>query len=491
MKEDLLSVNRKAFEINQNPKIYGTFAEIGAGQEVARFFFQAGQASNTVAKTMSAYDMTFSDAIYGKGERYVSLTRLKNMLKHEYDLLQKRLKNKRGKNTCFFTFANTVTTSHRLNTEINSISSESSNFSSCHGWIGIRFQTKPKGPSNDILLHIRMLDRFRLQQQEALGILGVNLIYSAFYLKKKEEEFIPSLVDNLHKKRIEIDYIQFKGKDLKKVHNRLINLELVQHSLTKAILFKPKKRNEEELLQLSESLHKKPLLLVKETSESSIENSIKLLKKAKKRFEALERKSLKPSTDSLSSSSTTSTTATSKTLTSPREPLLLVEIYIKPFSQFKNQKVLHNKLLRHIEKINALNIHVLISSFPFHFLLKEHLRQYTDNIIIFIVNSSQLNKIFNEKSYLYKDGSKKIKFNILKALGHLFDDKFFFYTYSLQQMNQVKNQQNKLKSKNFSQKELKEFFLEEPSLKSYSFISKSKLKNLFLYFLENKKILQL
>ncbi|MFN8945205.1 MAG: hypothetical protein ACK5WZ_11365, partial [Pseudobdellovibrionaceae bacterium] len=153
----------KALRINLDPQIYGTFAEIGAGQEVARFFFQAGKASQTIAKTISAYDMIYSDEIYGKEKngRYVCESRLLHMLDKEYSLLERRLKNHRGNQSLFFALANTVTTAGK---------------GQSHGWMGVRFQKKPMGPSNDIIVHFRLLDRSRLQQQEALGMLGVNLM---------------------------------------------------------------------------------------------------------------------------------------------------------------------------------------------------------------------------------------------------------------------------------------------------------------------------
>lgn len=165
----------KALKINKDLTRYGAFAEIGAGQEVARHFFQAGKASQTIAKTISAYDMIVSDDIYGReaNGRYVCESRLQKMLGHEYDLLVDRLADTRGKNTCFFSFANTVATA-----------SSGSNKQS-HGWMGVRFQTEPNGPSNDIILHVRMLDRHRLQQQEALGVLGVNLLNCAFMVSIK------------------------------------------------------------------------------------------------------------------------------------------------------------------------------------------------------------------------------------------------------------------------------------------------------------------
>ncbi|MEO0054335.1 MAG: hypothetical protein RLZZ50_282, partial [Verrucomicrobiota bacterium] len=163
----LLTTNRKALTINLDDSKYGTFAEIGAGQEVARVFFQAGGAAGTIAKSMSAYDMTFSDAIYGKAPRYVSRERLETMLGHEYKLLKERLQDKRGERTCFFVYADTVATAN------------AKSGASGHGWLGIRFQTKPQEEPSDILIHVRTLDKKNVLQQEALGIVGTNLIYGA------------------------------------------------------------------------------------------------------------------------------------------------------------------------------------------------------------------------------------------------------------------------------------------------------------------------
>jgi len=183
--KDLLTTNRKALTINLDGPKYGTFAEIGAGQEVARVFFQAGGASGTIAKTISAYDMVFSDAIYGKAPRYVSRERLRLMLDHEYQLLLERLAATRGKETTFFVFADTVATKNfKGNNE-------------AHGWMGIRFQTEPLGEPSDIVLHMRMWDKENVLQQEALGILGANLIYGAFYYRDDPEKLIQSFLDNL------------------------------------------------------------------------------------------------------------------------------------------------------------------------------------------------------------------------------------------------------------------------------------------------------
>src|SRR5207245_5169901 len=179
-----VGTNKKAFQINLDTKRYGTFAEIGAGQEGERRLFHVGGASGTIAKTMSAYDMTFSDAIYGPTDRYVSRIRLGTMLDHEYKLLIERLNQKLGAQRCFFVFADTVAArSFKQHNE-------------SHGWLGIRFQAAPRGEPSQIIIHVRMLDESNVDQQEALGVVGVNLLYGAFY-QSQPERLISSLQENL------------------------------------------------------------------------------------------------------------------------------------------------------------------------------------------------------------------------------------------------------------------------------------------------------
>src|ERR1700758_727115 len=205
-----IETNRKALQINLDAHKYGTFAEIGAGQEVARRFFVVGGASGTVAKTMSAYDMTFSDAIYGSADRYVSRVRLNTMLDHEYNLLVERLDNKLGSERTFFVFADTVAArSFKQHNE-------------SHGWLGVRFQTESRGEPSQIIIHVRMLDESNADQQEALGVTGVNLLYGAFY-EPQPERLISSLHQNLAPGRMQVDLIKFSGPAFAKIDNRLMN----------------------------------------------------------------------------------------------------------------------------------------------------------------------------------------------------------------------------------------------------------------------------
>src|SRR5213593_3578982 len=187
-----IGTDKKALRINLEASKYGTFAEIGAGQEVARRFFRIGDAAGTIAKTMSAYDMTFSDAIYGAANRYVSRLRLQKMLDHEYDLLIERLEEKFGAEKTFFVFADTVAA--RSFKERNE----------SHGWLGVRFQSPPRGQPSEIIIHVRLLDEGNVEQQEALGVIGVNVLHGAFYCREPEK-LIQSLQENLSPGRIAVD----------------------------------------------------------------------------------------------------------------------------------------------------------------------------------------------------------------------------------------------------------------------------------------------
>lgn len=235
----------KALTINLDPLPYGTFAEIGGGQEVARWFFRVGGAAGTVAKTMSAYDMQYSDAIYGKAGRYVSRERVIAMLGHEYQLLIERLSQTRGAKTTFFVFADTVSARNF----------QGSN--ECHGWLGVRFQTDPLGEPNDIVLHVNLLDDSNLLQQQALGVLGVNLIHAALYQRDSMERLYNSLLDSLSLARVEVDYIHFTGPAFSDIKSDWAGLQLLRRKLCHAIAFD----GAGALTQPSDLIHKRPVIM--------------------------------------------------------------------------------------------------------------------------------------------------------------------------------------------------------------------------------------
>src|ERR1043165_8172582 len=268
MADEKLDTNQKAQRINLDARRYGTFAEIGAGQEVARWFFRAGGAAGTVAKTISAYDMAVSDAVYGRSGRYVSMQRLQAMLDMEFALNLERLSDERGDNNAFFAFANTVVArSYRGGNE-------------CHGWMGIKFQSQPHDEPSQIVMHVRMLDEEAYLQQEALGIVGINLLYGAFFHHHEPEKLIESLLDQLTVGRIEIDMIQFRGIEFRGVDNRLMALKLVQVGLSGVAMFGP----DREVLQPSEVLRKKAVLVERGSFRPPTHVNLDMLATAKEKF---------------------------------------------------------------------------------------------------------------------------------------------------------------------------------------------------------------
>ncbi len=262
------STRDKAFELNIDPQVYGTFAEIGAGQETANWFFRASGAAGLVAKTISAYDMTMSDAIYGRTERYVSAGRLASMLDHEYAILQERLGPKRGVDTTFFSFCNTVRARGYKDS------------GECHGWLGVRFQMKPGDPPSDIILHVRMLDQRAIDQMEALGVVGVNLIHSAYRNRGHLRRFVESLLDNLAPGRVEVDLLKFTGHGYGFFDNRLCALQLVESGLTDATMFLPSG----EVVQPAEALYRHPVLLLRGSFDPVMNIHLAMLEQARVGF---------------------------------------------------------------------------------------------------------------------------------------------------------------------------------------------------------------
>jgi hypothetical protein len=374
-----LGTNKKAFQINLDGKKYGTFAEIGAGQEVARRFFHVGGAAGTIAKTMSAYDMTFSDAIYGPTDRYVSRVRLNTMLDHEYKLLRERLDQKFGVQREFFVFADTVAArSFKQHNE-------------SHGWLGVRFQTQTRGEPSQIIIHVRMLDETNVAQQEALGVIGVNLLYGAFYYKEPEK-LISSLQENLAPGRLEVDMIKFSGPAFVKIDNRLMSLQLVSQGLTDTVMF----RADGETVQPAEVFYKKAILI--------------------------ERGSFRPVTH-----------ATNDMLNGARDVLLkhsdcseenlvvLMEMTLE--NLLSEGQLNHADFLARVDILGALGRTVLISKFGEYYRLAAYLSRYTSQMVGLVMGVPSLMEIFDEKYYLNLEGG------ILEALGRMFKDRLKLFVY--------------------------------------------------------------
>lgn len=375
----------KALKINKDHSRYGVFAEIGAGQEVARHFFQAGKASQTIAKTISAYDMVVSDDIYGReaNGRYVCEPRLEKMLGHEFNLLVNRLSKSRGPQSRFFAFANTVATA----------SSRSAKQS--HGWMGVRFQKEPGGPSNDIILHVRMLDRHRLQQQEALGVLGVSLLACAFYHLQKPEKFIPHLVENLKDGQVVIDVIRFKGPDLEHFDNRLMNLELVRRGLAEAILFSP----DNEILNIADAVYGKTLLIQRGTFRPVTTTHLDVLQKGLQQLKG----------DALKSEG------------KPLDVLPMLELTMHNLQS--DGHINEKDFLARVETLTSLGQHVLISNFFLFYGLKRFFRSYNPHFMALVVGASHLHKLFTEEHYHDLEGG------LLEGLGKLLEQKTKLYVY--------------------------------------------------------------
>lgn len=375
----------KALKINKDVSRYGAFAEIGAGQEVARHFFQAGKASQTIAKTISAYDMIVSDDIYGKeaSGRYVCESRLEKMLGHEYELLVDRLTESRGPHSRFFAFANTVATAS-FGTSKQS-----------HGWMGVRFQTEPGRAYCDIILHVRMLDRHRLQQQEALGVLGVNLLDCAFYHLDKVGEFISHLVDGLKEDQIVIDVIKFHGEDLKHFDYRLVNLELVRRGLAEAILFSPNN----EILNISDAVYGKSLLIQRGTFRPVTVTHLDILQKGLAQIKNDIRESDGKDLSVL--------------------PMMELTMHNLQADGHLNEK----DFLARVETLTSLGLHVLISNFFLFYGLKRFLRRYNSNFMALVLGASHLDKLFKEEHY------KDLEGGLLEGLGKLLEQKTKVYIY--------------------------------------------------------------
>ena len=266
----VLSAAQKALRVNLNSNIYGSFAEIGAGQETVRHFFRAGGASGTIAKAMSAYDKDFSDAIYGEETdgRYVTESRLRKMLGHEYTLLEDRLSREKHPTKTYFAYANTVATINFTKTFKG------------HGWIGIRFQSIPGKAANEVIIHVRLLENDAKHQQETIGTLGVNLIYGVHFMHEDPKALLLSLYDGIERSAIEIDLINFVGPDFEHVDNRLMSLQLIKNGFTDAVIFGPEGKN---LLQ-AELLYKKNILAMRGSFRPVTKVNMDMVKKGYQKF---------------------------------------------------------------------------------------------------------------------------------------------------------------------------------------------------------------
>lgn len=384
MAREILDTRQKALRINLDPRWYGTFAEIGAGQEVVRWFFRTGGAAGTISKSISAYDMTVSDAIYGECDRYVSRPRLEGMLTYEHHLNIQRLQETRGDDTAFFVFSDTV----------SALSYKGTN--ECHGWMGVRFQARPRDEDSQIIMHVRMLDKENALQQEALGIVGVNLLYGAFFLHQEPEQVLESLLDGLTTDRVEIDLIEFSGIEFRNVDNRLMSLKLVQLGLTEAAMFSASG----EVLQPSEVLYKKPVLVERGSFRPVCYVHHDMLECAYEKF-------------------------SQESGVNGEEVIQLMELTMHKLMAFDGE-VEPKDFLARADLLASTGRTVLVSDFFEYHRLASYLSRYTKEKIALTMGAGSLLELFDKRYYDNLDGG------IVEACGYLFKTDLKLYIYPFQ-----------------------------------------------------------
>jgi hypothetical protein len=376
----------KALKINLSRLIYGTFAEIGAGQEIANWFFRAGGASGTIAKSMSAYDMLVSDDIYGKATRYVSRQRMLSMLDHEYGMILQRLDAQRGKTTSFFALANTVRA--RAYSDTNQ---------ECHGWLGLRFQAEPGMPCSDIQVHVRLLDDSNVRQSEALGILGVNLIYAAYHHRHSLDELLSSLMDELNRKRVEIDMVDFSGPAFAspEFQDRLVALKLVRLGLADAALFGANG----DIWQASDVLYKKPVFLKRGSFDPITKLNLDMIERGKAAFHA-----------DFGSEAADSIEILELTMHN-----LLASGCEVPDSEF----------LARADVLQELGKNVLISRYPEFHRVSAFLARHTQKPIAIVLGLPLFQELFNER------WCNELEGGLLESFGRLFKNQVRLYVYPM------------------------------------------------------------
>ncbi len=376
------SPRTKALEINLNTKIFGTIAEIGAGQEVARNIFVAGGSSGTIAKTISAYDTVLSDKIYGHtgDKRYVSKSRLKNMLNVEFDSLIEILHDKRDKETCYFVFANTVTA-------INFTRDNEP-----HGWIGIKYQLEPQEEPNEIILHVRLFEPDNVLQQRTLGILGINLIHAAYYHWEKPNKFLRSLLDYISTNQVEVDMITMFGPHLNFVDNRLLGVQLVKNKMTEAVLFNRGMRIE----QPSDYLYKKNVFFLRGKFRPITYLHFDMIQKGFTEFK--------------------------KDIEYTKENTLIIcEISLN--NLYEEGELDEQDFLDRVKSLSGIGMNVMISSLRYHYELISYFSNFKIIKMGGIAGTSTVKNVMNNHYY------KHLRGGIVEAISHLFIDNSKVYIY--------------------------------------------------------------
>ena len=395
--ENVPSIKSKALRINLNENIYGTFSEIGAGQETVRNFFRAGGASGTIAKAMSAYDKDFSDAIYGieDDRRYVTEERLKKMLTHETNLIEQRISREKHPNKLFFTYANTVATIDFAKKYKG------------HGWVGIRYQVHPQEDYNEIILHVRFHENDARLQQNTLGILGVNLIYGAYYKYDNPKKLLRYLYDHIDKDQIEIDTINFSGPRFEKVDNRLMSLQLVKNGMTEAVMFAPDGNN----VLPAKILYKKNILALRGSFRPVTKVNMDMYKRSMELFLKENR-------------------------VSEENTEVIFEITLSNLRA--EGEIDERDFMDRAELLCSLGQTVMISNFQEYYKVVEYFSRYTKERMGLAMGVNNLVDIFDEKYYRHLSGG------ILEAFGKLFfkDLKVYLYPFKDKDTGEIITSEN-------------------------------------------------
>jgi len=375
-----MSTSEKALALNLDRAKYGTIAEIGAGQEVARWLFHVGGAAGTIAKSISAYDMGVSDALYGPARRYVSRERLTSMLEREFDLLVQTLGPARGASSNFFAFADTVATRSYTVQEDG------------RGWIGVRFQHLSQSPPSEVIIYATLRDRTAVAQQEALGIVGINLIHSAMFGHEDPVGLIGALMDDLSRDRIDVDMIKFSGPAFVGVDNRLMSQQLVEQGLTDAAMFTAAG----EVVQPSEMLYKKPVVIERGSFRPVTRLTLDLIERAQERF-------------------------VREPAVAGKQPILLMEMTLR--NLLSPAGIDHADFLARADILGALGLDVLISRFEQYYHVADYLARFTDQMIAIVLGMPSLHEIAQDKYYTDLSGG------LLEAMGRLFKRSVKVYVY--------------------------------------------------------------
>jgi hypothetical protein len=373
----------KALAVNLDGGFYGTFAEIGAGQEVARWFFSVGGAAGSVAKTMSAYDMTVSDAVYGKAARYVSCERVEEMLDHEYPLLRERLDAARGDRTRFFAFADTAA------------ARSFAGGNECHAWMAVRFQHAFRADPSDVIIHVRMLDGTNARQQEALGRLGVNLLHAACHGWRDPRGMIERLLDDVGRERLEIDWVRVRGPAFAAADNRLLCLHLVRVGFTPALLFAA----DGTPLLASEAIRHKSVIVERGRFAPVTRLNLEMMDLACRQFYA-DAGAARPAA----------------------APCQIMEITINNLRD--SGRAGDEEFLARVDLLSAVGKMVLVSDMPAFYALAEYLAARHVDRTAFVLGVPLLRELFNEGFY------RDLAGGILEAYGRLFTKRVSMYVHA-------------------------------------------------------------